>query len=78
MKRCLCIVCLLIAGCSTNTYKPDLSRFRQMEDAIGCIGTYNYNHLMRAPYKIGPIPQTRQEWQYWNMINSKLGKLKVR
>ena len=73
MKQILCIVCLFIAGCSTSTYKPDLSRFRQMEDAIGCIGTYNYNRL-NSPYKIEPMPQTRQEWQYWNMVNSKLGK----
>ena len=48
-----------------------------MENTIGCIGTYNYNHLMRTPFKLGPIPQTGQEWQYWNMVNSKLHKYEI-
>lgn len=27
-----------------------------------------------SPYRIGPIPGTQREWQYWHMVNHKLGK----
>ena len=43
-------------------FKPDMSRFRQIENAIGCISTYNYNRLS-AHHKIRPIPTTRIEFQ---------------
>lgn len=71
MKRYLCIICLLIAGCSVGTrssrFEPDMSRFRQMENAIGCISTYNYNRLssLRVPL---PIPQTQQEYQIYKKL----------
>ena len=59
MKKYLCIICLLVAGCSTGThsnrFNPDMSRLRQMENAIGCISTYNCNRLS-TPHRIRPIP----------------------
>jgi len=66
MIKYLCIICLLTAGCSIGTrsgrFNPDMARFRQMENAIGCISTYNYNRLnnLRIPW---PIPTTRIEFQ---------------
>jgi len=77
MKKYLCIVCLLLAGCSSrynpNIIQLDLTRFRQIENSIGCIGTYNYNRLSSS-YRITPIPKTRFEYQRYKKINSKLGK----
>ena len=50
----------------STQYMPEsytkLKKFRQMENAIGCISTYNYNRLnsLRVPL---PIPTTRIEFQ---------------
>ena len=77
MKKYLCIICLLITGCSTGTrsgrFEPDMSRFRQMENAIGCISTYNYNRLnnLRIPL---PTPQTQQEYQIYKKLGGYYGK----
>ena len=49
------------------------NKFLQQEQAVGAISRYNYNNLV-SPYRIGPIPKTQWEWQYWNVVNSKLGK----
>ena len=67
---------LVIGGISTSAdgiYQYSLNKFLQQEKAIAGIVQYNYNNLT-SPYRIGPIPKTQWEWQYWNMINSKLGK----
>lgn len=56
-----------------NLLQNNLNKFLYQEQSIGIIGRYNHKNLTN-PYRIGPIPSTRQEWQMWNMINSKLGK----
>lgn len=79
MKKYLCMICLLATGCSTGThlgrFNPNMSRFRQMENAIGCISTYNYNRLnsLYTPLPILlPIPQTQQEYQIYKKIRGKI------
>lgn len=73
------LVILVIAGCSSSNRtgshlcQDSLDRFLLQERSIGAIGRYNYNNLT-SPYRIGSIPKTQQEWQFWNMMNSKLGK----
>jgi len=79
IKILIVLAVLIIAGCSSSNRtssrlcQDSLDRFLLQERSIGAIGRYNYNNLT-SPYRIGSIPTTQQEWQSWNMMNSKLGK----
>lgn len=71
------VVDVIVIGSINNSgdrlIQNNLNIFLQQERSIGAIGRYNYNYLTSS-YRIGPISKTQWEWQYWNMINSKLGK----
>lgn len=43
-------------------------------EGIGTAGIEFIITRINDPYRIGPIPTTQWEWQYWNAVNSKLGK----
>lgn len=68
MKKYLCIVCLLIAGCSTGRrlgkFEPNTAGLRYMDSVIA----YNYNRpipQIRIPM---PIPQTQQDFQVYKKL----------
>jgi len=63
----------LVHRISDEFYQDNLVKFLQQEQAIGTISQYNYSNLT-SPCRIGLVTSTQQEWQYWNMVNSKLGK----
>ena len=68
-----------MAGCSTGThsnrFNPDMSKLRQMENAISCISTYNYNRLniSNRINLIQPIPTTQIEFQQLKKLYPLIG-----
>ena len=88
MKKYLCVICLLLAGCSaTNktasykfntTFYPNLHPMISMNNSVGAIVGYQMSLPHELPvipqYITTPIPQTQIQYQQYKKINSKLGK----
>ena len=87
MKKYLCIICLLLVGCSTNkiasyelgtTFYPNLRPMVSINNSVGAIVGYQMGLPHKLPvmpqYIITPIPQTQMQYQQYKKANSKLEK----
>ena len=88
MKKYLCIICLLLAGCSTTnkrasckfntTFYPNLHPMISINNSVDAIVGYHMSLTYELPvipqYIVTPIPQTQIQYQQYKTINNKLGK----